>query len=462
MVSVTRRGFLGGVLIAGTGAWSSAAGAAPAFTGPGAAPSAVSGAPGTVALQWNLIAQNTLQPQTPMSPMGSTTMAMSGTLSMPKAFVILSYAHAAMYNAVVAIEGGYQPYMVATTAPAGASAPAAAAAAVHAVLVKFVPTQQEMLDMELWNTLKAVGSTYGDRAKGTAVGRAAAAAILALRADDGLGAVVTVPSSTAPGAWVPLPTMSDPTTSMLPLDPWVAQLKPFVMTTPSQFRPGPPPTLSSRTYVRDLEEVRLYGGKESTPGTKLLRTTEQGGVALFWQTNGVIQYNEMFRAVAQQRGLGLLEAARFFAMGNLIGTDSMVAAFDAKYHYRLWRPWTAIRRANEDGSAVTVSDPAWWHLAMLPNHPEYVAAHTTFASATAEMLTVFLGTRSIGITLKSTAPMAPPEFSYATAEDLRSQVINARTWGGLHYRNSSVVGNDVGRKVAVHALKNHFKPVGRR
>lgn len=397
MVSVTRRGFLGGVLIAGTGAWSSAAGAAPAFTGPGAAPSAVSGAPGTVALQWNLIAQNTLQPQTPMSPMGSTTMAMSDPLSMPKAFVILSYAHAAMYNAVVAIEGGYQPYMVATTAPAGASAPAAAAAAVHAVLVKFVPTQQEMLDMELWNTLKAVGSTYGDRAKGTAVGRAAAAAILALRADDGLDAVVTVPSSTAPGAWVPLPTMSDPTTSMLPLDPWVAQLKPFVMTTPSQFRPGPPPTLSSRTYVRDLEEVRLYGGKDSTPGTKLLRTTEQSGVALFWQTNGVIQYNEMFRAVAQQRGLGLLEAA-----------------------------------------------------------------HTTFASATAEMLTVFLGTRSIGITLKSTAPMAPPEFSYATAEDLRSQVINARTWGGLHYRNSSVVGNDVGRKVAVHALKNHFKPVGRR
>ena len=193
------------------------------------------------------------------------------------------------------------------------------------------------------------------------------------------------------------------------------------------------------------------------------RTPEQTEIARFWQTNGVIQYNEMFRAVAQQRKLGLLEAARFFAMGNLIGTDAMVAAFDAKYHYGFWRPWSAIRRADEDGSAKTVPDTGWMHLVMLPNHPEYVAAHTTFASAIAELLTAFLGTSKIGISLTSTTTMvAPTTYTYATAEDLRSQVTNARTWGGLHYRNSSVVGNDVGRRVAVHALKNHFRPASRR
>ena len=452
MYSITRRGFLGGVLVTGVGVWSPVT---PAFSA-GPSVTAVVGAPGNVAIQWNQIAQSVLQP-----PMVMGSMAMTG-MSMPRAFVILSYVHAAMYNAVVAIEGGYQPYLVTTTAPAGASSPAAAAAAAHAVLVTYVPTAKDMLDMELWDTLSALGSTSGDRAKGTAVGRAAAQALLALRAGDGLDAVVTVNPVPAPGVWEPLRSMTDPTVPMPPLDPWVAMLKPFVMTAPSQFRPGPPPTLKSRTYVRDLEEVRLYGGKMNTAGTTLLRTPEQTEVALFWQTNGVVQYNQMFRAVALERGLGLLEAARFFALGNLIGTDAMVAAFDAKYHYLFWRPWSAIRRANEDGSAVTVPDTAWWHLAMLPNHPEYVAAHTTFASAIAELLTLFLGTSRIGITLTSTTTVSTPSFFYATAEDLRSQVINARTWGGLHYRNSSVVGNDVGRRIASYALKNHFRPAPRR
>ena len=412
----------------------------------------MAGAPGAVAIQWNMIAQNVLQPA--MAMPGPTSMPTMPGMSMPRAFVILSYAHAAMYNAVVAIEGGYKPWMVATTAPAGASAPAAAAAAVHAVLVAHVPAQKDMLDMELWDTLTVLGSTSGDRAKGTAVGRAAAQAVLALRAGDGLGTPVTYAPARAPGVWEPFPTPTTPA-----LDPWVATLKPFVMRTPSQFRPGPPPTLESRTYARDLKEVRLMGALESAA-----RTGEQTEIARFWQTNGVIQYNEMFRAVAQQRGLGLLAAARFFAMGNLIGTDSMVAAFDAKYHYGCWRPWSAIRRADEDGRANTVPDTTWVHLAMLPNHPEYVAAHTTFASAIAEMLTVFLGTSRIGISLTSTTTMVAPTktYAYATAEDLRSQVINARTWGGLHYRNSSVVGNNVGRRVAVHALTNHVRPASRR
>ncbi|MCA1781204.1 MAG: vanadium-dependent haloperoxidase [Intrasporangiaceae bacterium] len=459
VVSVTRRGFMGGVLAAG--AWSSAA--APAFSAPKPGPSPVAGASGDVAIEWNMIAQNFLQPAMATPMPGSTTMgtmpAMSG-MSMPRAFVILSYAHAAMYNAVVAIEGGYQPWMVATTAPAGASAPAAAAAAVHAVLVKHLPEQKDMLDMKLWDTLKVLGSASGDRAKGTAVGRAAAEAVLALRAGD----VLFTPGpydypDRAPGVWEPWPPSPDPTVIPPPLDPWVATMKPFVMTTPSQFRPGPPPTLKSRTYVQDLEEVRLMGAVNSTA-----RTAEQTEIARFWQTNGVIQYNEMFRDVAQQRGLGLLEAARFFAMGNLIGTDAMVAAFDAKYHYGFWRPWSAIRRADEDGSPSTAPDRTWMHLVMLPNHPEYVAAHTTFASAIAELLTAVLGTSRIGISLTSTTTMVAPTktYTYATAEDLRSQVINARTWGGLHYRNSSVIGNDVGRRVAVHALKIHFRPASRR
>jgi len=430
--SVTRRGFIGGVLLAGAGAWSSAPAVGQVAAGAaGVAPTAADGAPSAVALNWNLFAQQLLQPT------GGMTMG-PGTISMPKAFVLLAAMHAAMYDAVVAIEGGYQPYASRPTVPMRANAEAAAVAAAHAVLVTYLPDQKMMLDGEFYRVLSLIPVLSAEKSAGVEVGRAAAAAFLATRVGDGFDAVVTYLPPTGPGAWVSMPTMP-------PLDPWIAQLRPFTMTAPSQFRPGPPPSLKSPGYAKDLDELARLGGAVSA------RTPVQTETAAFWTTNGVIQYNDMFRAVAVREGMRLRETARLLAMGNIVGTDSMIATFDSKYHYGFWRPRTAIAMADIDGNPRTSPDPTWMPAFMVPNHPEYVAAHTSFASAVGEVLTSALGTRRIEIDLSST--VTGTTHHYATAEDLRAEVENARVWGGMHFRNSCVLGTALGKQVASQGLK---------
>ncbi len=366
-----------------------------------------------------------------------------GTISMPKAFVVLAAMHAAMYDAVVAVEGGYQPYASRPAAPAGANVEAAAVAAAHAVLLTHLPDQKMMLDGELYRMLSLIAVLSSQKSAGVEVGRAAAAAVLATRAGDGLDATVSYTPPTGPGGWVSMP-------GMPPLDPWVARLRPFTMTAPSQFRPGPPPSLTSPGYTRDFDEVMRLGGAVSS------RTPAQTETAGFWTTNGVIQYNEMFRAVAVREGMRLREAARLLALGNVIGTDAMIAAFDAKYHYGFWRPRTAIVMAAGDGNPRTTPDATWVPAVMAPNHPEYVAAHTTFASAVAEALTAILGTRRIEIDLSSTA--TGTIHHYGTADDLRAEVENARVWGGIHFRNSCVVGTAIGRQLATQGIRR-FRPI---
>jgi hypothetical protein len=248
-----------------------------------------------------------------------------------------------------------------------------------------------------------------------------------------------------------------PTLTPLPAQtPWIATVRPFILTSPDQFLPDPPPALSSNEWADEYNEIQRWGRLHDSP-----RTAEQTGIALFWTTNPVAQYNTAFRDLATSHALSVLETARLYAMGNIVGVDSTIACMNAKYHYGFWRPLTAIR-ADGDGNAATSAEPDWTPTVTTPNHPEYPAAHGCVTSAMAEVFSNFLDTSRIDVTLKSTVVSPDPNVPtiasrhFERAEDLRAEIINARLWGGMHYTGSTKAGIVLGRKVAQYDLKHAF------
>ncbi len=364
-----------------------------------------------------------------------------------QSLIAIAFAQAAVYDAVVAIAGGYQPYKLNLTPRPTASVDAAVATAAHDVLIHYFPAQQAALDTDYAYALAAIpdGAAKTD---GIAVGQEAAAGIIDLRQGDGLEANIgfTMPAP-APGVWQ-LPA------GVAPQTPWVSKLRPFMLERPDQFRPGPPPDLTSQEWAAEYNEVKTIGRSDSP-----YRTAEQTDVARFWSTNPIPQYNTAFKQFTLDRGLNAVQAARLFAIGNLVGADALIACFDAKYHYLFWRPQFAIPLGDTDGNPDTVGDPTWKPLLATPNHPEYPAAHGCLTSAEAEVFTAFLDTNRIDIDLMSTVPnLAHPTRHYERVTDLVGEIVNARVWGGIHYRESVVKGVDLGRKVAHWTLQRYFLP----
>jgi hypothetical protein len=225
-----------------------------------------------------------------------------------------------------------------------------------------------------------------------------------------------------------------------------------MLQSPDQFRPGSPTDLSSSEWAEQYNEVLTYGHRDS-----LVRTPEQTIAARFWTSVPVIQYNTAYQQIANTKGLGALQTARLMAMGNMVSSDALIACFDAKYHYLFWRPAFAIPQGDSDGNPNTVGDPAFVPLIGTPPHPEYPSAHGCATSAQAEVFAAFLGTQQIEVDIPSTVPgIATRHFS--TANELRVEIVNARVWGGIHYRESDVTGANVGRKVAHWTLKQYFLP----
>ena len=370
---------------------------------------------------------------------------LAGPQPAPVGFIYAAFAQAAVYNAVVAIEGGYQPYESDIAPEPGASVDAAVATAAHGVLFHYFPAQQAMLDAE-YATFMATIPDGAPKTAGIAVGVEAAAELITLRQGDGLNANIGfgMPAP-APGVWQ-LPA------GVNPLVPWMSKLRPFMLESTDQFRPGPPPDLSSSEWAEQFNEVRIYGHRDS-----LVRTPEQTTAARFWTSVPVIQYNMAYQQIANTRGLGALETARLMAMGNMIGADALIACFDAKYHYLFWRPAFAIPQGDSDGNPNTIGDTTFVPLLGTPPHPEYPSAHGCATSAQAEVFAAFLGTQHIEVDIPSTVPgIAARHFS--TANELRVEIVNARVWGGIHYRESDVTGTNIGRKVAHWTLKRYFLP----
>ncbi len=371
----------------------------------------------------------------------------AAALTPAEGHTIFGYVAVAVYDAVMAIEGGYEPFAVEVDAPEGASAQAAVAAAADGVLVHYLPAQETtILDPALVTSL---GSIPEGQAKtdGVTVGEQVAAQLIALRADDGFRAPVTYtpPNPPIPGVW--LPTAITP-----PIGPYLGLMDPFSLDSADQFRPAGPPPLRSRRWAREYNEVRAIGSASSTT-----RTAEQTLAARFWGEAPVQQARGSFRKFILDHRLDIVQAARFNAMMSVSVADALIACFDAKYHYKFWRPITAIRAGATDGNPATVGDSTWSTLlAATPNHPEYPSAHSCITPLQGRIIARFLGTARIDFTVPSLTGLG--DRTFARPIDLQNEVGNARIWGGIHYRTSVNHAIVIGRHVTNWVLGHHFQP----
>jgi hypothetical protein len=411
--------------------------------------------------QWNKVAEDTV---------------VSSGAFQGEGEIYMAYTSAAVYDAVVAIQGGYEPYGPAIAAPAGASVDAAVVEAAYRTLSAYFPSSCNTTNaacMALGASLladytTAMGAIPGGTAKtnGMTVGAAAAAGIVALRNGDGRLTPIGTTSpfekkDPGPGVWRLTPPYA------LPQTPWLGSVQPFLLKKPGQFKTEPPPPLTSNVWVRAFDEVKTYGKSDSTA-----RTADQTATAYFYTTNVIRQFNRAARDLATAKNLGLLQTARLLAMLNTVSADALMSNLNQKYHFLFWRPVTAIDPTSviadgygpvpgfDDGNPATVEQTGWRPLLPIPNHPEYPSAHGTNTSAVAEVFSEFLGTDQIDLDIHGSTDVTGNMLAvqhFDTADDLRTDVVNARTWGGLHYRFSTEAGVQLGQKIAQYGLNHAFK-----
>jgi len=355
----------------------------------------------------------------------------------------LAMMHVAMFEALNAIDRRYQSYRLNLVADRNTSREAAAAIAAHDVLTALYPDQQAALDALAEQTLAAVPDGP-PRERALILGRKAAAEILALRSDDGAAAADTYRPLTQPGQYVP-------TASVLSAS--VGAWTPWVMTRADQFRPAPPPALTSAVWTRDLNEIRDLGALDSS-----LRSEEQTTVARFWYVTGARAWNPLVAQLALAKQMDLLDCARLFALASLAGMDAFIAVFDAKYHYNFWRPVTAIRNADQTGNPATPRDPGWLPLGETPMHPEYPCAHCVTSSAVAAVIRGIVG-EDIGILTLTSASAPGVTRRWTRLDDYVNEVANARIWAGFHYRFSTEVGREMGRRIGELTVATQLKPL---
>jgi hypothetical protein len=360
----------------------------------------------------------------------------------------------AMYDAAMAIEGGYTPYAVSISAPAGTDVRAAVAtAAYRTARARVAASQVSYLDGQYETYMSGIPDGQ-PKTDGIHVGESAASAMLDLRSHDGFDNVVLYQCSSNP----PPPGEFEPNggCGTQPVDAKVGQVMPFTFSDPSQFRPDGPNPLTSEAYTEDFIETRDYGRSNST-----FRSAEQTDVAYFWSEHAYVHWNRNLIGLAITRGLNVRETARLFAMAHCSAADAGIAGFEAKYFYRSWRPRTAIPRADTDGNPDTDADPTWTPL-LTVNHPEYPSGHGFFSTALTDAVAAFFGTNKVTWTL-TTSKAAVPQLvenmrTYYDMNALMREIDDARVWAGLHWRHSMRHGDQVGRKVASHVTDNFFRP----
>lgn len=374
--------------------------------------------------------------------------------------VLHTMAMLAVYDAVVAIEGGYEPYAAAIQAPAGADLRAAVATSAYLTTrARAAGALVQALDDAY---AAYMGGIPDGQAKidGVAVGQQASDAVLALRAGDGYGNVVPYWCSSTP---VP-PAEYEPDTgcpagpgSPQPVDVKLGQIAPFTFVDPAEFRTAGPNLTTSAEYAADFVETSRVGRVDSA-----FRSAEQTDIAYFWSENPYIHWNRNLIGLARSSQLDLLDAARFFAMVHTTVSDAIIAGFEAKYHYRFWRPRTAIPLADLDGNPGTIADPAWTPLLRV-NHPEYPSGHGFWSGALVDAVEAFFGTKHVTWTIVTSKVAVPAvvktERTYDHLNKLAKEIGDSRVWAGLHWRHSVRQGDKIGREVARHVAGNFFRPV---
>jgi hypothetical protein len=364
-------------------------------------------------------------------------------LGTPAANRALAIVQTAVYEATNTITKRHDADGAPLEAAPDASVEAAIAAANHAALAQLAPSQQASIDAAYHAALSKLADSPAKTA-GIAAGDAAAAAIHARRADDGAATGEAYRPHTSPGVYVPTVT---PVFSQWP------QRKPWLMTSPAQFRPGPPPLLASELWARDYNEIKMLGGKSSTR-----RTDEQTEIARFWESTLPTVYHGLVRSVASVPGREVTQNARLFAVVTQAVDDAMIAIFDAKYHYHFWRPVTAIRNGDIDGNDATERDATWTPLIDTPMHPEYPCAHCIVASTVGTILKAEIGTGPTPTVTTTSDTAKGAARSWATIDDFVQEVANARIYDGVHYRTSTEVGTAMGKDVGTLAVAEYLRP----
>jgi len=360
----------------------------------------------------------------------------------PPAVRVMAFVQVSVFDAVNAITGRYPSTRAKIAAPPGASVDAAVAAATRTVLLKLMPTQQAAIDADYQAALKSLPDGAA-KTGGIAVGEQAAAACLAR--EDGMGLPDTYRPHTTAGAYVP---------TVLPAVPNWGKRKPWVMSGGDQFRPGPPPGLTSEMWTRDYNEIKAIGGKNSTQ-----RSPEQTAIAKFWEATAPAVYWPVARSVAAMPGRDATDNARLLAVAAMAMDDALVAVFDAKYTYNLWRPVTAIRNGDLDGNDATERDPSWTPFIDTPMHPEYPCAHCIVSASLGAVLEAELAGRPSPKLSSASYTAGGAVRTWASVGEFVQEVAVARIYDGVHYRNSTEVGTAMGRKVGELAVKSFPKPI---
>jgi hypothetical protein len=372
--------------------------------------------------------------------------------SLPPPVAVLNYAimHAAVYDAVNAIEGGFEPYLGApSVADGGDSVDAAAVEAAYRTLVALVPSPSAQLGTDYTNAIAHIREHEGDAATdgGIAVGLAAANAIVAARSGDNRTSPTAFSTGTGPGDWQAFSGNNFR---------WLGNIDPFLIEEAGDFATNGPRRLDSAAYAAEFNQVKSLGRK-----TGSTRTADQTQAALFWADNAIAMWTRMFQDLAEDQGLATAESARFFAMLYLTGSDALIACFLDKELHAFWRPQTAIRDAATDGNPDTVADPAWESLLGNPPYPEHPSGHNCISSSLVATLQDFFGTdvMSLGATSTPTATIPAITREFSRFSQVIKEIRQARVWGGLHFMTADAQAANLGRKVANYREANYFQPM---
>lgn len=379
-----------------------------------------------------------------------TTVPNSAGVALPRPYAMM---HIAMFDAVNSRDGAYEPYRTKVPTWCDASMEAAAAQAAHDVLVALLPASKATYDAALEARLAPI---HKGRARlGTDLGKEVARQILQWRANDGWSQPQTFTPPQLPGVWRPTPPNFAAAGFVQAVD-----AKPFGLPTPSYYLPRRPPELDSQEYADAVNDIKAIGGEISS-----VRTPEQTRLARAWASVNYRQqwsaiWNNVARDTAQSKNLGIVETARMFALLNATLQDSVQTSQASKFAYQLWRPVTAIQKADEDMNDATVADPTWMPLLTTPPYPSYAGNMACIGAGAARSLALIFGTNDIPVTARWTGinGNADLALSYPGFWQLAEAQGVSREYGGIHYRFDTLASQEVCPKVASYIFSNYARP----
>lgn len=350
----------------------------------------------------------------------------------------------AVYDAVNAIAGTpYEPYLMAPRANGTESTDAAVGTAAYRVLDAIFPAQADRLRAQYDEWLAGIPDGRAKRG-GIRIGNQTAAAMLSAREDDGAAGDELWEVGNEPGQWRPTPP------DFANFGAWVRNLEPFVIPSVEMFPTSGPPVLTSRTYARDLNEVKRIGAVHST-----VRTADQTDSARWWHDRSSVHW-QIKRNLAVTQGLSVVETARLFAMVDLIGQDASVACSNAKEQWSFWRPVTAVQLADTDGNPRTKGDPDWMPLLDTPPFPDYPSGHSCATGSRMTTYQYFFGRDDISFSAFSVVTGTTRHFD--SFSEAKAELIEARVWGGIHFRTADVDGEALGQAISQYATERFFQP----